>query len=138
MSADDNKALVGHFYEQLDAKNFDVYDGACSPGFLSHFPGSDAPQKANDRKQIFTLFYDAFPDLRHSIEDMIAEGDTVAVRLTVRGTHQSKFMNIPPTGGPIEFTAMHFYRIADGKLAEEWANFDSLGLVKQLSANDGP
>lgn len=136
MSADENKALVRHFYEQLDAGNFNVYDEACAPEFRSHFPGSGTAQKAMERKQITTLFFQAFPDLNHTVEDIIAEGDTVAARLTVRGTHEAEFMNIPPTGGPIEFTAMRFYRIVDGKLAEEWANFDSLGLVKQLSANE--
>jgi predicted ester cyclase len=65
---------------------------------------------------------------------LIAEGDKVAARLTARGTHNGDFQGIRPTGKPISFTGMRFYRLVGGRIAEEWANFDSLGLMQQLGA----
>lgn len=75
---------------------------------------------------------DAFPDLRITIDDMIAEGDRVATRLTFRGTHQGSFRGIGPTGRAVEFTASRVYRLADGKVTQTWATVDVFGLVEQL------
>lgn len=77
---------------------------------------------------------DAFPDLRITIDDMIAEGDRVATRLTFRGTHRGSFRGIGPTGRAVEFTASRVYRIADGKVTQTWATVDVFGLVEQLRA----
>jgi predicted ester cyclase len=74
----------------------------------------------------------AFGDLRVEIEDLIAEDDRVVARLTFRGTHTGPFRDIPPTGREVSFTAIRIYRVADGKIAETWANQDSLGLLGQL------
>ena len=66
------------------------------------------------------------------IEDLIAEGDKVAVRQTWRGTHTGNFQGIPPTGKPVTFTSLEVYRVTGGKLAEEWVELDMLGLLQQL------
>ena len=129
-----NKALVRYFYEQLDLQNLDVYDEICTPDFKSNFPGSVRPQTIDERKATSRLFYDAFPNLKHDITDIIAEGETVAFRCVAHGTHQKEFMGFPPTNEQIEFTGMRFYRILGGKISEEWANFDSLGLWRKIGA----
>ena len=72
------------------------------------------------------------------LEDMIAEGDKVAVRFTLRGTHGGDLMGIPPTGKPVAVTGIDINRIADGKIAERWANFDALGLMQQLGVIPTP
>ena len=132
--SEDNKAIVRRFYEELDKKNFGIYSELCNTSFVSHFPGSPGPQSREAREQISRLFYTALPDLQHTLDDLIAEGDKVAARLTARGTHKGDFQGIRPTGKPITFTGMRFYRIVGDRLAEEWANFDSLGLMQQLGA----
>jgi predicted ester cyclase len=76
----------------------------------------------------------AFPDLRVRIEDLIAEDDKVAARLTFAGTHQGPFRDFAPTGRPVSFGAIRVYQLTDGKVTASWAHQDSLGLVQQLRA----
>ncbi len=75
---------------------------------------------------------EAFPDLHIDIEDLIAERDRVATRLSFSGTHLGDFRGIAPTERSVLFTATRIYRLADGKIAETWANQDALGLLQQL------
>lgn len=136
--SEENKAIVIRFYRELDKKNFGIYFELCTPSFVSHFPGSPSPQTREAREQTSRMFYEAFPDLQHTLDDLITEGDKVAFRGIARGTHKGDFQGIHPTGKSIFFTGMRFYRIAGGKLAEEWANFDSLGLMQQLGVVPTP
>jgi predicted ester cyclase len=78
------------------------------------------------------LLTTAFPDLRVRIEDLIAEDDKVAARLTFAGTHQGPFRDFAPTGRAVSFGAIRVYQLADGKVTASWACQDSLGLVQQL------
>lgn len=73
-----------------------------------------------------------------TINDIIAEGDTVAARFTVEGTHKGRFGGIEPTGNRISGTSMVFYRIEDGKIVERWLEFDNLEMLKQLDAIELP
>ena len=132
--SEENKAIIRRFYEELDKGNFDIYDELCTPDYLSHFPGSPQPQDRETRKQTSRMFYAAVPDLKHTLEEAIAEGDKVAFRGTARGTHTEAFRDLPPTGNRVLFTGMRFYRLVGGKIAEEWASFDSLTLMQQLGA----
>ena len=79
-------------------------------------------------------FRAAFPDLRVTIEDLLAAGDRVARRFTLRGTHRGPFMGFPATGRAVTATGIAIDRLADGKLAESWVCFDALGLLRQLGA----
>ena len=83
-------------------------------------------------KRLAAMVHAAFPDLNFTIEDLIAEGDKVVYRYTIRGIHQNDFMGIPATGKAVKVTGIHIYRIGDGKLQEEWENWDMLGLLRQL------
>ena len=76
----------------------------------------------------------AFPDLQATIEDMIAEGDTVAARITVRGTHGGEYRGIAPTGRPMVRPGIYIVRIENGRIVETWNNGDELGLMQQLGA----
>ncbi len=78
------------------------------------------------------MFFTAFPDANFTIDEMIAEGDTVVIRRTVRGTHKGDLMVIPPTGKQITMTEMALLRVANGKFIEGWSNSDDLGLLQQL------
>jgi steroid delta-isomerase-like uncharacterized protein len=131
MSIEDNKALVRRWIEALNQKNLAAFDGLCAPDFVHHSP-SMTVQGLEAYKQAISGEFTAFPDMRFTIEDMLAEGDTIAVRLTGHGTHQGNLQGIPPTGKQATIPGMTIYRIAGGKLAEQWESLDDLGLLQQL------
>ena len=85
-------------------------------------------------KQLFTMLHSAFPDLRTSIHDQVAEGDKVATRKSFHATHHGELMGIPPTGKEVAIEVNDIVRIADGKVAEHWGGMDRLGLMHQLGA----
>lgn len=80
------------------------------------------------------MFRAAFPDMHDTIEDMLAEGDKVAVRVTVQGTHRGEFQGIAPTGRQISFAGFAIFRVVDGKIVENRALNDRQGLMQQLTA----
>jgi len=86
----------------------------------------------NGAQQFLAPFTSAFPDLRRSIEDLVAEGDKVAVRFTVIGTHKGEFQGIAPTSKQVSFTVMDILTITDGKITEEWATADLMTLMQQI------
>ena len=87
-----------------------------------------------NKKQFLVFFNKAFPDLTRNIVDLVAEGDKVAVSINVTGTYKGEFQGIPPTGKQISFTAMDILTIIDGKVTEEWATADMMGLMQQIGA----
>jgi steroid delta-isomerase-like uncharacterized protein len=89
-------------------------------------------------KQFLTTFYSAFPDLGHTVEDQIAEGDRVATRATNRGTYRGELMGIPPTGKQFTVTGINIVRVSGGRIVEEWVNFDTLGMMQQLGVISQP
>jgi len=86
------------------------------------------------KKQSLAPFINAFPDLRLNIEDKIAEGDKVAVRVNITGTHKGEFQGISPTGKKVSFVGIDFLAITDGKITEEWVGIDTMGLMQQIVA----
>ena len=83
------------------------------------------------------MYRRAFPDIRHDVIRIMADGDFVTAHFKVRGTHQGEFMGIAPTGKPIEVSVTDLCRFVDGKLIERWGNADELGLMRQLEADAG-
>ncbi len=82
--------------------------------------------------QFVTAVRSTFSDLQFTIDDMVAEADKIAVRYTGHATHQGEFSGIPATGKAITITGIDMFRIADGKLVEEWLNFDQLSMLQQM------
>ena len=135
MSIEENKALVWREYELgVNPKNFSVRDDVLASDFIAHFPGQPPIHGIDGFREFTSAFFNAFPDLTTTIEDLLAEGDRVAVRQTWRGTHTSEFLHIPATGKQVTFTSTEIYRVSGGKLAEEWVELDMLGLLQQLGA----
>ena len=134
MSTEDNKALTRRFFEEVfNQKNLAVIDEQVSPDYVEHDPSVPQPVRGPEGlKQYFLMFRTAFPDSTMTIEDMIAEGDTVAVRHTYRGTHRGDLMGRPPTGKQVTVTAISIHKIVAGKFTESWINADNLGLLQQL------
>jgi predicted ester cyclase len=95
-------------------------------------PGLVGPQGVKD--YLYEPWFAAFPDAQFTLEDLIAEGDKVTFRATLRGTHRGEFMGIAPTGKHVTMTAIGIGRIEEGKIAEGWQSTDVLGLLQQLGA----
>ena len=135
MSTEANKTIVMQLYEEVFNKgDLDLADKLIAPNVVNHDPQlpPGVPSGPQGLKAVVTMLRSAFPDDHHTIEDLIAEGDKVVVRLTHSGTHQGSFLGLPPTGKHISQTSIHIFRFADGKLVEAWANRDDLGLMQQL------
>jgi steroid delta-isomerase-like uncharacterized protein len=88
-------------------------------------------------KPFFHSFREAFPDIQVVIEDTIVEGDKIAARCVVRGTHLGHSLGVEPTHNPVEFTGMTFVRVREGKIAEAWNNFDFATMNAQLGSPSG-
>lgn len=103
-----------------------------TPDFVNHeaWHGED-PGVEGFRLRLRRL-HDAFPDMRMQVEDMVAEGDRVAYRATLTGTHRGELLGIPATGRSFRAQQMHFLRLEDGRAAEHWATRDDLGMLIQL------
>jgi predicted ester cyclase len=130
MSAEENKAIARRYLATLD---FAVLDELTAPNFVYHNPGNPEVRTHEERKQrIVSALGAAFPDLKLAIEDVIAEGDKVAVRYSISGTNTGEFMGIPPTNKRIELTSLCIFRLADGKVAEMWVENNSLVMLLQL------
>ena len=136
MSTEENKAIVRRFLEGIFTQgNPDVVDGLAAPGFVVHDPSSEAGEvDAEGVKGSIAWSHGAFPDLRVTIEDQVAEGGKVATRWTVRGTHRSEMMGAAATGNRVTFTGTQTDFISGGKIVESWSNWDTLGMLRQIGA----
>jgi steroid delta-isomerase-like uncharacterized protein len=130
-----NKQLVSQFFETLDRQDTEMMDQlVSSTNYFLHFSGMPPMDWNENKKKFLAPFTKAFPDLRRNIVDMVAEGDKVAVSINVTGTYKGEFQGIPPTGKQVSFTAMDILTIIDGKITEEWATADMMGLMQQIGA----
>ena len=132
--SEENKAIVRQQEEELFTQgNLDAADEVYAPDFVGHDPSnSEEVRGLEAAKRAASDYRQAFPDLRVTVEDLIAEGDRVAARLRFRGTHLGELDGIAPTGRRVDCTGIVISRIEEGKIAEDWANFDDLGMMRQL------
>lgn len=105
-----------------------------SAKYSLHFCGMPPLDWNANKKEFLAPFNKAFPDLTRDIVDLVAEGDKVAVSINVTGTYKGEFQGIPATGKQVSFTAMDILTIVDGKITEEWATADIMGLMQQIGA----
>lgn len=128
-----NKAAFRRMYEEgLNRGVLDVADELIDPDFLDHEAHPGASSGPESMRGLIKMLRTAFPDLHFEIEALIAEGDTVAGRLTMNGTHEGPLMNMPPTDRPVQQAHMHFVRFQDGKAIEHWGVRDDMGMMRQL------
>ena len=123
---EENKTIVRRVYEIISTGDFDraeeIVDASAPDNEL--LPG-DPPAKLIDTfKETFSEAREGFPDLIIAVEDVMAEGDRVTARVTMRGTHQGEFQGIAPTGRRVEVRALDMFRIEDGKIVEHWGHAD--------------
>lgn len=128
MSTGDNKALVREYLETVVSRgDVDRADEFVAADLVFTSPYTPEPaRKVEDFKQMIRGLHAVFPDMQLREEDIICEGDLVASRWTVQGTHRGEFMGAPPSGQRITITGLSLYRIADGKIVEGWVSDDAL------------
>ena len=133
MSSEENKAVVRRFVEEVfNQGNLAAVDRFLAAEYrdANALPGQEPGREG--AKRAFSLYQEVFPDLRYTIEEMIAEGDTVVTRVTFRGTHRGAFLGIPPTNRQVSVPAVHITRLVEGTIREHWSLMDDLGLMQQL------
>ena len=133
--SEENKAVVRRWFDEVWNQGrseaieelFDKYGIAHS---LSHDPAQPITGP-RDYRPFYDVFRQAFPNINIVIEDMIAEGDKVAARCSVRGKHEGEFRGIAATQAPVEISGITIVRVQNGKIVEAWNNFDFMNLYKQ-------
>ena len=135
MSTEQNKALAYRYYAEFNKQTYlALFDEVCAPDLVWHdAPPGISPDLAG-MKQMHTALLTAFPDLHATVDDLVAEGDKVVVRATLRGTHQGEFMGIPPTGKEVTVRGIAICRFVGGKEVEHWGLASELSLLQQLGA----
>jgi steroid delta-isomerase-like uncharacterized protein len=135
MSVDENKSIVRRFVDEVwNQGNLAVIDELVAPNFVGHGHGSRKGTSSGpeNTREFIEMCRSAFPDLHVAIEWQVAEGDLVATRWTLSGTQRGQFMGVQPTGKRVTVSGTIFDRIDSGKVAEEWIDWDRLGLMQQL------
>lgn len=146
MSLEDNKALVRRAYEVgMNNRDMKVIDEVFAPDYVVYYPGVPPIRGLAAAKQALAAFLTAFPDIQFVVEDQLAEGDKVTTRWSARGTHSAEYRGfptagtvVPPSGRPVTFSATDIYRIADGKILEEWNTLESLVVLAQIGVIAAP
>jgi steroid delta-isomerase-like uncharacterized protein len=129
MSSEENKRLIRHFFEGVNARDMTAFELFASDAVHHNpFPGTTPGREGN--KQGMMLLFAAFPDWQTTIEDLIAEGDKVVVRMTQQGT----LFGIPPTGKHVTVAGIAVFRLKERQIVEEWLITDQLGVMQQLGA----
>jgi steroid delta-isomerase-like uncharacterized protein len=133
-----NKALVTRFEEALSSGDWrfisETIDELVAPDALISTPLPTEEEGAELVKQVFATSLRGLSDLRITIDDLIAEGDTVVARNTVTGTHRGEYMGIPPTGRSVTYNEIFICRFESGRIAETWGVVDILSQLRQLGA----
>jgi steroid delta-isomerase-like uncharacterized protein len=134
-----NRELIRRQHEEVWSKgNIAIIDEIYAPNFVGHFPFGQSGGR-EELKQMVALHRAAFPDWTEQVEDFVAEGDRIVSRFTSRGTHRGEFRGISPTGREVTIGEVAIYRIADGRIAEQWVFPDVGSLLEQLeNGSDNP
>jgi steroid delta-isomerase-like uncharacterized protein len=128
--SEQNKALARRSWESVD--NPDSLDEVYAPDVVWHMPDQEV-RGIQEARRFIAMFKSAFPDMSPTVEDVVAEGDEVVTRVTLRGAHQGESEEFgPPTGRRVEVQGITIHRIEGGKIAEEWNSYDNLSLLQQL------
>jgi steroid delta-isomerase-like uncharacterized protein len=133
--SEQNKSAVRRVIEEVwNRGNATVVDDLVANDYIGHAASLAAggTQGPEGYKQFFADQRRAFSDIHYTVEDLVAEGDRVAVRWTALGTHTGVFQGLPPTGKHGQVTGTSFFRVANGKLVECWTQMDELGMLQQL------
>lgn len=134
MLAEENKAIALEFYRVFDQQDLEQGRELIAPDIVARGLTAEPLKGVEAVMGYGALMFAAFPDGRHVIEEVIAEGDKVVTKGTFSGTHNGELMGMPATGRAISFSVIHIDRIVDGKVVEHWGQGDTPALMSQLGA----
>ena len=130
-----NKKIARQYFEASEKNDYAALEKITDTAkFKLHLPGADKPLKYEDAVKFNKQYNEAFPDVKLTIENQIAEGDFVVTRVIYKGTNKGAFQGIPASGKKIKVSGMALQHIVKGKVVEEWDEFDSIGMMKQIGA----
>jgi steroid delta-isomerase-like uncharacterized protein len=136
MSGKDNIDLVRRRFEALDDGNFEVLDELFSPEYELH-PGCNAKGLSLDEtKDLYRRLYEAFPDLKHSLDEQFEAGDKVVTVWTATGTHKAEFLGAEASGDEVTFSGINVYTVADGKFVRSDVSWDLVPVLGRGSLFD--
>ena len=138
MTTDDNKAIVRRFIQEIFVEGRKAtVDELLDDDFVAHTWPSTSGDPKQDLKSAIDRAAAGLSNPEFTIEEMLAEGDGVAARLTTAATHTGEFMGMPPTNKRYSIEEIHWFRLRDGKVVEHWHQFDQMGMMKQLGLMPG-
>ncbi len=130
-----NKALARSYFTAFRERDESWWQRFIAPDFVRHDPGLDFEVRGPEGvAKLGEVMHGAFSNVELPIDEVIAEGDRVLVRLRQKGRHTGDFQGTPATGRPIDIEVMDYFRITEGRIAEHWALMDNLSLLKQIGA----
>jgi predicted ester cyclase len=133
MSAEENKALVRRMLAEVrHGWTSAVIEQFFAPEYRRHLTPTGPHLTGEEQRERASRLRVAFPDGDATLDDILAEGDRVAYRLTIRGTHQGAFLGVAPTGRRVTVSLFAIVRVDNGKLVEEWGGLDQVDLLRQL------
>ncbi len=138
MSTQENKELVRRWYNDWSQGNMEALYAPLAPDIVDHNPVPGQAPGLRGVKEALEMFHTAFPDMRITVDSLIAEADKVVDQITLSGTHTGPLMGIPPTGKRATITASNIWRISNGKCTEIWHIEDMLRLMQQLGVVSMP
>jgi steroid delta-isomerase-like uncharacterized protein len=139
MSNQESTAVVRRFLDEVISNgNMAALDETCAPDLVWHGGSVGEFRSLEEFKHGVSPFFSAFPDLRVTVDDLLSEGDKVVCRYTWDGTHQGDFFGIAATSRRVKVSGISIYRMAGGKIVEEWWLEDLLGLMQHLGAIPTP
>ncbi len=132
MASTENLAVVRRMLDVIaTGKTADLAQIVAS-NWTNHDPNLPPMHGVEGAVQLASMWHTAFPDMKFTIEDTLSEGDKVAIRFRLLGKNTGAFMNMPATGKSVDCTGTGIFRVANGKLTDNWVNFDALGVMQQL------
>ena len=135
MSIEANRFAMRRFTEFINTADQNLGEELIAANAVFWVPGRPEPMRGlAGYMNVMGMMRSGFSDIQWSLEETVAEGDKIAARFTMTGTHDGTFLGVPPTGRKIEVSAMNFYRLAGGKFVEEYGQPDLLGLLQQIGA----
>jgi len=132
MTVAQNKAIANRIPMELNKGYGAIFYEVTDPKAIDHSLPPGMPQTVESTKLVFMMFRAAFPDLKYTVEDVIAEGDNVVLRQTAHGTMRGALQGMPATGKQATWSETQIVRFQNGKIVERWANADRVGMLQQL------
>ena len=130
-----NRAVVRRWFDEIySKKRVELMNELHAEDYVWRGPGGVTITSRDGMRELLGVYTAAFPDVDFTVEDQMSDGDQVVTRWTARATHSGEFDGIQPTGNSIMFTGITISRLENGRLVEEWENFDELSLMRQIGA----